>query len=154
VSDRNYHIRVNRQTLHRVTAALFNQYLAEGLTETVSRREAQPRRGVVAFVRGGQVCFYRVFKMGTFCASWWRAWLYRVDTVTASQALNETWEEKRDRVKLEQERDAQAEATLWRIARSSKGKNEFAWIEPERKAEILKAFGRELAPAVEQAPVG
>ena len=68
-----------------------------------------------------------------------RAWLYAPETVSA-QTVGESWEQRRERVRLEQDRDAQNEAMLWQMERNTKGRNEYAYVPAERKIEILKAL--------------
>lgn len=123
---------------HHVSAGDFNHLLTKGYIELKSPRLGIPTRGYYGFVENGRLAFASTARIGTFCAAWFWAWLYRV--VAEESHGPETWAQKRERLVLERDREAQNEALLWRALRDCKGPNEYAWIPAEIKVEFLRAL--------------
>jgi hypothetical protein len=145
-NNRNrYFVRLGRDQEFKLSAQEFHEIYSGGWIEpdAPGSSYASLRRGVVAWIRGGDLHLLSLANIRTATAGWWRAWLYRVDTVPASQ-VGQSLSERQEALLIEQERERQNEALLWRTFRDTKGANEFTWIPAETKAEMLKAFGVEM----------
>lgn len=90
------------------------------LVANFSERRLRPRRGVVAWVHGGDLWLTPLAWVPSVTAKWFLLWLYRVGVISAAQ-ITETLGEHRERVAIEREREAQNEALLWRTFRGTKG---------------------------------
>jgi hypothetical protein len=122
----------------------WNELLSGGWIEQLGYKTARPRRGVVAWIRGGDLWMTPLARIPSVTAGWFLIWLFRVGVISAAQ-IAETLSERRERVAIEREREAQNEALVWRTFRGTKGANEFRWIPAKHKAEILRALRPEMS---------
>jgi hypothetical protein len=121
----------------------WNELLTNGWIERTGYKTARPRRGVVAWIRGGDLWMTPLARIPSVTAGWFLIWLFRVGVISASY-VSETASERRERIAIEREREAQNEALLWRTFRNTKGANEFRWIPAGHKTEIFRALKPEM----------
>jgi hypothetical protein len=121
----------------------WKELLSGGWIEQTGYKTARPRRGVFAWVRGGELWVAPLARVPSVTAKWFLLWLYRVGVISAAQ-ITETLSERRERVAIERERESENEALLWRTFRGTKGANEFRWIPAGHKAEIMRALKPEM----------
>jgi hypothetical protein len=144
-----YLIKLGSDQDFNLSASEWNELISLGWIEPAGYKTARPRRGVVAWVRGGDLWLAPIVRMPSVTAQWFLLWLFR-STVIPATWIGDSLIERRERVAIEREREAQNEALLWRTFRGTKGANEFRWIPAERKAEYLNALRPEIIqPAVE-----
>ena len=121
----------------------WNELLSGAWIEPTGYKTARPRRGVVAWIRGGDLFLAPLAHMPCVTAGWFLIWLFHVTVMSAGQsqeirAVNREW------ALLDRERERQNEALIWRARRNTKGKNEFRYIPADRKAEYFRALKPEL----------
>jgi hypothetical protein len=127
-----------------LSLAEWNELRAGGWIEPTGYKTARPRRGVVAWIRGGDLWMAPLARVPSVTAKWFLIWLFRVSLISAAQ-LAETVSQRKERVLFERERETQNEALLWRTFRHTKGANEFRWIPAKHKAEILRTLRPEMS---------
>jgi hypothetical protein len=144
---KRYWIELSRDRRYKLSASEWTELLASGWAREALDQEktARPSPGVLAWIYKGNLHLLALSRIRASCLSWSFAWLYKVGVVAAA-SVGEDWEERRHRVMVEADREAQNEALLWRTFRDrrTKGANSFSWIAAETKAEILRAFGVEI----------
>jgi len=124
----------------------WNELLAGGWIERTGYKTARPKRGVAAWIRGGQLWVAPIVRMPCVTADWFLIWLFQVEIMAAAY-LSESVNDRQERVLFERERERQNEALIWCSRRGKKGANEFRWVTPAQKAEILKALRPEISGA-------
>jgi hypothetical protein len=128
----------------QVPAADWGEYLRHGFAVRHSERVARPRAGVrLVWEEGRHMLKDSESGLEAAIPSSWRmviqAWLFKSVTIKAAQ-LKESPTERQERILFEAERERQNEAVLWRTSRDTKGANEFAWIDPAAKVEMIGAL--------------
>jgi len=122
----------------------WDELLAGGWIERIGYKTARPRRGVVAWIRGGDLFVAPFAPMSCVTARWFLIWLFEVTVISAAY-VGETVNQRQERALFERERERQNEALIWLARRGKKGKNEFRWIPSGHKAEILRALRPEMS---------
>ena len=138
-----YIIELAAGQVFKLSASEWDELLSGGWIVETGFKTARPKSGVIAWVRGGNLSVFAFVRLRT--ASWARAWLFKVGIIRAS-AIGEAWDQRRERVMRDLDRDLQNEALLWRTFRDrrTKGANSFSWIASDHKIEILRALRPEL----------
>jgi hypothetical protein len=141
-----YFVRLTRDHEFKLSASEFHELRNGGWIEpdAPGSKYADLRRGIVAWVRGGDLYLLSLARIQTVTAGWIRAWLYKAGVISAAY-VGETICERQERLLFEQERERQNEALLWRTFRDTKGANEFRWIPARHKAELLRALRPEMS---------
>jgi hypothetical protein len=120
-----------------LTTPEWNELLSGGWVERTGYKTARPRRGVVAWVRGGELWMTPLARVPSVTAKWFLIWLFRVGVIPAAYIV-ETGSQRQERVIFERERERQNEALIWLASRKTKGANEFRWMTPAQKAEVMR----------------
>jgi hypothetical protein len=115
----------------------WDELLSGGWIERTGYKTARPRRGVVAWVRGGDLWVMPFAHMSCVTAKWFLIWLFQVSVISAAHVA-ETVSERQERVLFERERERQNEALIWCSRRGKKGANEFRWMTPAQKTEAMR----------------
>src|SRR5262245_30262243 len=103
--SRRYTLDVGTDQDYELTTPEWNELLAARWIERTGYKTARPRRGVVAWVRGGDLWLTPLARTPSVTARWFLIWLYRVAVISAAQMV-ETPVERRERVAIEREREA------------------------------------------------
>ena len=133
----SYRLNLGSDLETELSLAEWNELLAGGWIEQTGYKTARPRRGVVAWIRGGQLWVAPIVHMPCFTADWFLIWLFQIEIIPAAY-LSESVNERHMRVLFEFERDRQNEAVIWCSRRGKKGKNEYRWMTPAQKAEAMR----------------
>jgi hypothetical protein len=141
--SQRYTLDLGRGESSELSASEWDELLANGWIERIGYKTARPRRGVVAWIRGGQLWVAPIVHMPCVTASWFLIWLFQIEVMSAAY-LTESRSDRQERVLFERERDRHNEALLWRTFRHTKGANEFRWIPAGHKSEILRALRPEM----------
>jgi hypothetical protein len=120
-----------------LSLAEWNELLANGWIEQTGYKSARPRRGVVAWIRGGDLWLTPFTPMSCVTARWFLIWLFQVEIMSAAY-LTESRSQRQERILFERERERQNEALIWLASRKTKGANEFRWMTPAQKAEAMR----------------
>jgi hypothetical protein len=115
----------------------WNELLSGGWIERTGYKTARPRRGVVAWIRGGDLWLTPLARIPAVTARWFVIWLFQIEIMSAAY-LTESRSQRHYRVLLERERERQNEALIWLASRKTKGANEFRWMTPAQKAEVMR----------------
>jgi hypothetical protein len=115
----------------------WNELLSGGWIERTGYKTARPRRGVVAWIRGGDLWIAPIVRMPCVTASWFLIWLFQVSVSSAEQSA-EVRRAQQEWSLRERERETQNEALIWCSRRGKRGANEFRWMTPAQKAEVMK----------------
>jgi hypothetical protein len=126
-----------------LTTPEWNELLSGGWIEQTGHKTARPRRGVVAWVRGGELWVAQLARIPSVTANWFLIWLFRVEVISAA-FITETVSGRQERMMFERERERQNEALLWRTHRNTKGANEFRYATVQQKTEVFRALKPEL----------
>jgi hypothetical protein len=141
--SQRYTLDVGTDQEFELTTPEWNELLAGGWIERTGYKTARPRRGVVMWIRGGDLWLTPLARIPSVTANWFLIWLFGVEVMSAAYVA-ESPVERRERIAIEREREAQNEALMWRTFRGTKGANEFRWIPAGHKAEILRALRPEM----------
>lgn len=127
-----------------LTAAEFAELRAGGWI-IPDGKTAKLRAGVITRIRGCDLFLFSTARLQTVCQSWDYAWFFHVGQVRG-KAVVENWEEREARVMRERDEELFVDAFLWRTERGKKrkGANELRWVDPEHKAEVLRALKPEM----------
>jgi hypothetical protein len=126
-----------------VSLAEWNELRAAGWIEPTGYKTARPKRGVVAWIRNGQLWLAPICHMPCATADWFLIWLFSVEVMSAAY-LSESVNDRQERMFFERERDRQNEALIWLASRRTKGKNEYRWMKPGQKTEVFRAMKPEM----------
>jgi hypothetical protein len=140
--SQRYTLDVGTDQDFELTTAEWNELFAGGWVEKTGYKIARPRRGVVAWIRGG-LWLTPLARIPSVTANWFLIWLFGVEVMSAAYVA-ESPVERRERIAIEQDREAQNEALLWRTHRNTKGANEFRYATAQQKAEVFRALKPEL----------
>lgn len=141
----HYYVRLDRDQEFKLSAAEWNELLAGGWIEPEApgSKRARFRRGVVAWIRGGDLWVAPLAYLPSVTARWFLLWLFCTTVISAGQSA-EIRSAQREWALVERERETQNEALLWCTFRNTKGANEFRWIPAGHKAEVLRALRPEI----------
>jgi len=142
--SQRYTLDIGSDQDYELSTPEWNELLSGGWIERSGYKTARPRRGVVAWVRGGDLWMSPLARVPSVTAKWFLIWLFRASVISAAY-IAETANQRQERVVLERERERQNEALIWLASRKTRGANEFRWIPAEHKAEIIRALKPELA---------
>jgi hypothetical protein len=117
----------------------WDDLLSGGWIERTGYKTARPRRGVVAWIRGGDLWMAPIVRMPCVTASWFLIWLFQVSVSSAEQSA-EVRRAQQEWSLRERERETQNEALIWCSRRGKRGANEFRWMTPAQKAEVMRAL--------------
>jgi hypothetical protein len=135
--SQRYTLELGRGESSELSASERDELLTNGWIESTGYKTARTRRGVVAWIRGGQLWVAPIVHMPCVTASWFLIWLFQIEVMSAAY-LTESRIQRQERVLFERERDRQNEAVLWRASRKTRGANEFRWMTQAQKAEVMK----------------
>lgn len=135
--QKRYTLDLGRDESSELSASEWKELLANGWIEQTGYKTARPRRGVVAWIRNGDLWVVPICHMPCVTADWFRIWLFRVAVFSAGQSA-EIRAVHREWTLLDRDRETQNEALIWCSRRGKKGANEYRWMTPEQKAEALK----------------
>lgn len=115
----------------------WNELLDNGWIERTGYKIARPRRGVVAWIRNGELWVAPICHMPCVTGDWFLIWLFQIEIMAACY-LTESQSERQERIFFERERDRQNEALLWLASRKTRGKNEYCWMTRAQKADAMR----------------
>jgi hypothetical protein len=142
--SQRYTLDVGTDQDFELTTPEWKELLSGGWIERTGYKTARPRRGVVAWIRGGDLWLTPLARIPAVTAGWFLLRLFRVCVISAGQspkirAAHREW------ALFDMERETQNEALLWRTSRNTRGRNSFSWIPAGHKAEILRALRPEMS---------
>src|SRR5262245_11483058 len=135
--SQRYTLDVGTDQDFELTTPEWDELLAGGWIEPNGYKTARPRRGVVAWVRGGDLWMTPLARVSSVTAKWFLIWLFRVGW-SAAACIAGTASQRQERLIFERERERQNEALIWLASRKTKGANEFRWMTPAQKAEAMR----------------
>jgi hypothetical protein len=141
--SQRYTLNVGTDQDFELTTPEWNELLAAGWIERTGYKTARPRRGVVAWVRGGLLFVIPFARMSCVTARWFLIWLFEVTVISAAY-VGETVSKRQERMLFERERERQNEALIWCSRRGKKGANEYRWMTSKQKTEIFRALKPEM----------
>jgi hypothetical protein len=135
--SQRYTLELGRGESSELSASERDELLTNGWIESTGYKTARPRRGVVAWIRGGDLWIAPIVRMPCVTARWFLIWLFRAIVDSAGQSA-EIRRAQQEWAIFDMERETQNEALIWRARRGKKGKNEFRWMTPAQKAEVMR----------------
>jgi hypothetical protein len=135
--SQRYTLELGRGESSELSASERDELLTNGWIESTGYKTARPRRGVVAWIRGGDLWIAPIVRMPCVTARWFLLWLWRVSVISLGQSP-EIRAAHREWSLFDRERETQNEALIWCSRRGKKGANEFRWMTPAQKAEVMR----------------
>jgi hypothetical protein len=140
--SQRYTLDVGTDQDFELTTPEWNELRAGGWIELTGYKTARPKRGVVMWVRGGDLWVLAIKRIPVVTARWFYLWLFV--TVESDYLVGEAYFERQEWAMRDRERESENEALLWRTFRGTRGANEFRYATRWQKNEVFRAMKPEM----------